>query len=86
MDAQAWVAQAIEAVAPVIEGASPKETPVLVERARRLLDSGELAIEDQNELEELVSSIQTAQATGDISYLEELLDVLLDLLFDLEED
>ena len=96
MDAQAWVAQAIEAVAPVIEGASPEvplrspsyweETPVLVERARRLLDSDELAIEDRNELEELVSSIQTAQATGDVSYLEELLEALLDLLFDLEED
>ena len=86
MDAQAWVAQAIEAVAPTVEGTSPAETPVLVERARRLLDSGELAMEDRNELEELISSIQTAQATGDVSYLEELLDVLLDLLFDLEED
>lgn len=96
MNAQAWVAQAIEAVAPVIKGTSPEvplrspsyleETPVLVERAQRLLDSGELAVEDRNELEELVSSIQKAQATGDVSYLEELLDVLLDLLFDLEED
>jgi molecular chaperone DnaK len=86
MEAQAWVAQAIEAVAPVMETASPAETTVLVERARRLLASGKLEPQDRAELEGLVANIQAAQAAGDTSRLEELEEALLDFLFDLDED
>ena len=86
MEAQAWVAQAIEAVAPALESTSPPETSALVERARRLLASGELEPQDRAELEELVANIQAAQAAGDTSRLEELEEALLDFLFDLDED
>jgi molecular chaperone DnaK len=86
VDAQAWVAQAIEAVAPTVGAVSPAEAGVLVDRAMRLLASGELRPEHRDALQGLLAEIQLAQAAGDASRLQELLDALLDLLFDLEED
>ena len=86
VDAQAWVAQAIEAVAPTVGAVSPTEAGVLVDRAMGLLAGGELRPEDRDALQGLLAEIQVAQATGDPSRLQELLDALLDLLFDLEED
>jgi len=86
VDAQAWVAQAIEAVAPTVGGMSPTEATVLVDRAMRLLAGGELMPEDRDALQGLLAELQVAQVAGDPSRLQELLDALLDLLFDLEED
>ena len=86
VDAQAWVAQAIEAVAPTVGAVSPTEARVLVDRAMGLLAGGELRPEDRDALQGLLAQIQVAQAAGDPSRLQELLDALLDLLFDLEED
>ena len=86
VDAQAWVAQAIEAVAPTVGAVSPTEAGVLIDRAMRLLASGELRPEDRDALQGLLAEIQVTQVAGDPSRLQELLDALLDLLFDLEED
>jgi len=86
VDAQAWVAQAIEAVAPTVGAVSPTEAGVLIDRAMRLLASGELMPEDRDALQGLLAEIQVTQVAGDPSRLQELLDALLDLLFDLEED
>jgi molecular chaperone DnaK len=61
------------------------ETMVLIERARALLESGTLAQDERQELEELVSEILATQAAGQIEQRESLLEELLDLLFDLEE-
>ena len=61
------------------------ETMVLIERARALLESGTLAQEEREELEELLSEIRATQAAGQIEQRESLLEELLDLLFDLEE-
>jgi len=62
----------------------PGETMVLVERAQELLKGGALAAEDRQELEELISAVLAAQASGEIEQRESLLEELLDLLFDLE--
>ena len=86
VDAQAWVAQAIEAVAPTVGAVSPTEAGVLVDRAMRLLAGGELMPEDRDALQGLLAEIQVTQVAGDPSRLQELLDALLDLLFDMEED
>jgi len=86
VDAQAWVAQAIEAVAPTVGAVSPTEAGVLVDRAMRLLAGGELMPEDRDALQGLLAQVQVAQVASDPSRLQELLDALLDLLFDLEED
>jgi len=77
MAAQAWVAKA---------GTPSAETQVLLERAKKLLAGDELGPEDRAELNELIADVQAAQAAGDASGLEELLETLLDFLFDLEED
>jgi len=81
-------AEIMEAQARVTRTAAPlaAETSVLVGRARRLLDSSELEPEDRAELEELITDVDAAQAAGDASRVGELLEELLDLLFDLEED
>lgn len=81
MEAQKRVAGA-PPPAPV---ATSAEATVLVERAERLLESDELDPEDRAELEELIAEVQAAQQAGDASGVEELLDELLELLFDLEE-
>jgi molecular chaperone DnaK len=62
------------------------EATVLVERARRLLDGGELDQQDRADLEALIVDVQAAQDAGDAPRAEELLEELLDFLFDLEED
>jgi molecular chaperone DnaK len=61
------------------------ETMVLIERAHTLLESGTLAQDEREELEELLSEILATQAAGQIEQRESLLEELLDLLFDLEE-
>jgi molecular chaperone DnaK len=73
-------ARLTEAIVP------PAKTTVLVERARRLLDSDGLEPEDRAELEGLVADVQAAEDAGDRPRVEELLEELLDTLFDLEED
>lgn len=65
-------------------GATSGETTVLIERARELLMSGKLSPEDDKSLRDLTSAILAAQESGSTSHLQELLDTLLDLLFDLE--
>jgi len=62
------------------------EAMVLVERARRLLDGDELDPQDRADLEALIVDVQAAQDAGDAPRAEELLEELLDFLFDLEED
>jgi len=64
--------------------AASAETLVLVERARELLKGGTLLPEDRRELEELIDTVLAAQASGETTRLNELLDTLLDMLFDLE--
>ena len=60
------------------------ETTVLVEQARQLLDEGELDPQERAEMEELVAEIQAAQSIGDEARVEDLLEELLDFLFDLD--
>ena len=80
-------AEIMEAQARVTRAIAPSaETTVLVERARRLLDNDGLEPEDRAKLEELVTDVQAAQDAGDTPRVEELLEELLDLLFDLETD
>jgi len=79
MEAQERVAETM--LLPV---ASAAETTVLIERAKRLLEGGEIPAEDRARLEELLTDVRLAQDAGDASRVEMLLEVLLDLLFDLE--
>jgi molecular chaperone DnaK len=65
-------------------GAS-RETMVLIERARGLLDSGTLTQDDREELQELVSIVLASQSAGQTQQSESLFEELLDLLFDLEQ-
>ena len=65
--------------------ATSGETMVLLERARALLESGTLAPQEREEVEELVSEILATQAAGQLEQRESLLEELLDLLFDLEQ-
>jgi molecular chaperone DnaK len=79
MEAQERVAETV--LLPVAPAA---ETTVLVERARRLLEGDEIEAQDRAELESLLADVRAAQATGDASRVDVLLEDLLDLLFDLE--
>jgi len=72
-------------VKPVAAHGAAGETMVLIERARALLESGTLAPEEQEVLEDLVSEILDTRAPGQIEQRESLLEELLDLLFDLEQ-
>jgi hypothetical protein len=65
-------------------GAS-RETMILIERARGLLDSGTLTQDDREELQELVSIVLASQSAGQTQQSESLFEELLDLLFDLEQ-
>ncbi len=81
MAAKDWVSErptSVEAPTP-----SP-ETTVLLERVQELLGAGTLAPDDQVRLQELTAAILEAQGSGNAARLEELLDTLLDALFDLE--
>jgi len=79
-------AEIMEARERVAEATAPSaEVTVLIERGKRLLDGDELEPEDRVELEELMADVQAAQGAGDIPRVEELLEELLDLLFDLED-
>jgi len=80
--AQDWMA---ETIAAPVSAAPAVETTVLIDRANALLAGGSLATDDQARLQELVSSILKVQQTENAVYLEELMDTLLDVLFDLEE-
>jgi molecular chaperone DnaK len=72
-------------VVPVAAHGAAGETMVLIERARALLESGTLAREEREALEDLVSKILDTRAPGQIEQRESLLEELLDLLFDLEQ-
>ncbi len=60
------------------------ETTILVKRAETLLEEGDLAADEEENLHSLLADIQFAQVSGDVSYQEELLDELVEMLFDLE--
>jgi len=57
-----------------------------VERARRVMARDDLEPEDRQELQALLTDLQTAQTAGDDDRVANLLEELLDLLFDLEMD
>ncbi len=82
MKAQDRVSEAV-GVAEPIELSS--EFEALIARADDLLATADLESEDRDELEDLLSDIEAAQVTGDASWLDELQEALLDILFDLEE-
>ncbi len=82
MKAQDRVSEAV-GVAEPIELSS--EFEALIARADDLLATTDLESEDRDELEDLLSDIEAAQVTGDASWLDELQEALLDILFDLEE-
>jgi len=87
MAARDRLAEATPLQAPSALPEAPRasgEVTVLVERARELLDRDTLAPDDRRRLEDLASAVLAARAAGNTAHLEELLDTLLDLLFDLE--
>ncbi|HDD25449.1 MAG TPA: heat-shock protein Hsp70 [Chloroflexi bacterium] len=57
-----------------------------VERARRVMARDDLEPEDRQELQALLTDLQAAQTAGDDDRVANLLEELLDLLFDLEMD
>ncbi|MFW6136332.1 MAG: Hsp70 family protein [Chloroflexota bacterium] len=61
------------------------ETAALVERAEQLLEHNGLDPSDWKDLSTLLADIREAQKTGDADGLRKLQEVLLDMLFDLEE-
>jgi molecular chaperone DnaK len=61
-----------------------EEQTALLTRAERLLDENTLSASDNKKLAQLVISIQVARAEKDPEQIEQLMDALLDLLFDLE--
>ena len=82
MKAQDRVSEAIGVAEPI--ELSP-EFEALMVRADDLLATTELESDDRDELEDLLADIEVAQVTGDASWLDELQEALLDILFDLEE-
>ncbi len=57
-----------------------------MERARHVMARDDLDPEDRQELESLLAALQAAQTAGDDDQVTDLLEELLDLLFDLEMD
>jgi molecular chaperone DnaK len=82
MKAQDRVSEAIGVAEPI--ELSP-EFEALMVRADDLLATTELESDDRDDLENLLADIEVAQVTGDASWLDELQEALLDILFDLEE-
>lgn len=78
LSAQQWAGQAEKQ-----EAGLSGEAAVLVDRGRNLLDQGSLEEEDHQELETLLAAIEAARHDPDTQ--EQLLETLLDLLFDLED-
>jgi molecular chaperone DnaK len=69
----------------VLPAAAPTgEIALLTERARRILAEDALEPEARADLEQLLSNLQTARSNSDMDHTDELLEDLLDLLFDLE--
>jgi molecular chaperone DnaK len=60
------------------------EMNVLLERARGLLDRGDLEDEQIEQLQIKIEEISTAHRAGEQDYVDDLLDQLLDLLFEME--
>ena len=84
-EAEIMAAQERVAGTAVVQAVEPvAEVAVLVERARRLLDGGELEAADRAGLEELLADVRAAQDAGDTPRVEALMEDLLDILFDLE--
>jgi molecular chaperone DnaK len=84
LKAQSRVSQALPT--STSEGATlSPETEALMERAENLLENNGLEPKDWEELQTLLADIRAAQASGDTAQLDELQEMLLDLLFDLEE-
>jgi molecular chaperone DnaK len=75
---------AYTAVAPPETPILSEEVALLIERARELLDGNKLAPDDRQEIEDLTVAVLAAQKARDADQLEELLEELLDVIFDLE--
>lgn len=60
------------------------DVSIMVERANEMLEKGELQQEQEDDLRSLLADIQTAQESGDLHRQDELLDELVDLMFDLD--
>lgn len=67
-----------------IEEVDSAEVNALLNRARKLLDSGSLSADQAEQLREKMKEVQSAHQTGDLDLLDQLSEELLDLLFDLE--
>jgi len=77
----------IEESAAALEGiVIPEESAILIDHANELLASDTMKAESRKELKSLIAHIESAQAAGETENLEDLLDTLEDLLFDLEDD
>jgi len=81
MAARSW---ALQTMAEPERPSASVETTVLLDRARALLEKGSLDPEDHARLHELVSAVVQCDQSGSSGRLEELLDTLLEMLFDLE--
>jgi molecular chaperone DnaK len=63
----------------------PAEARVMLERAERLLAKDQLDPDSRAEMQDLLAGVRNTYAAGELSHAEELLEELLDLLFDWEE-
>ncbi len=75
---------AIGATPPSANVILDEEAQALLDRGRALLKDGSLNDEDSADLQELIEGIYTAQQSGDREELDDLLEELVDALFDLE--
>jgi multidrug resistance efflux pump len=67
-----------------VEEVDSAEVNALLNRARKLLDSGSLPADQAEQLQEKMKEIQAAHQTSDLDLLDQLSEELLDLLFGLE--
>lgn len=63
----------------------PAEAHVMLERAERLLAEDQLDPDSRAEMQDLLAGVRNAYAVGELARAEELLEELLDFLFDWEE-
>jgi molecular chaperone DnaK len=81
--ARDWVEESAAALEGIV---IPEESVILLAHAHELLASDTLKAESRQALGSLLVRIESAQAAGETENLEDLLDTLEDLLFDLEDD
>ena len=81
--ARDWVEESAAALEGIV---IPEESVILLAHAHELLASDTLKAKSRQALGSLLVRIESAQAAGETENLEDLLDTLEDLLFDLEDD